>query len=61
MKGESVSELIELQEMIETLRTKLHTISQGKSLTDPELIRASQELDVLLVEYQKMIHDKTNK
>jgi len=56
-----VSELIELQEMIETLRTKLHTISQGKSLTDPELIRASQELDVLLVEYQKMIHDKTNK
>jgi predicted CopG family antitoxin len=59
MKGrKSVSELIELQEMIEKLRTRLHAISQGKSLTDPEVVRASHMLDVLLVEYQKMLRDK---
>lgn len=56
-----MSEFIELQEMIEKLRTELYHIAQGKVLTDPEVIRASQMLDVLLVEYQKMIRDKLNK
>lgn len=56
-----MSELIELQEMIEKLRTKLHTITHGKSLTDPEVIQLSQMLDVLLVKYQRMIRDKIDK
>jgi hypothetical protein len=54
-----VSELIYLQEMIEKLRTELYAISKEKSLTDPEVVRASQMLDVLLVEYQKMLREKT--
>ncbi|MDF2636828.1 MAG: Sporulation stage 0, Spo0E-like regulatory phosphatase [Pelosinus sp.] len=62
MKGEKkISELIYLQEMIEKLRLELYSISQGKPLTDPEVVRASQMLDVLLVEYQKMLCDKINK
>jgi hypothetical protein len=53
--------LFELQEMIEKLRDKLHEISQGKQLTDMEVIRVSQILDVLLIEYQRMLNEKINK
>lgn len=56
-----MAELIELQEMIEKLRDKLHEISQAKPLTDAEVIRASQMLDVLLNEYQRMLNDKINR
>lgn len=56
-----MAELLEIQEMIEILRDKLHQISTGKSLTDPEVIRASQMLDVLLTEYQRMLNEKINK
>lgn len=56
-----MSEMMYLQEMIEKLRTELYNICQGKSLTDPEVVRASQMLDVLLVEYQKMLRDKAKK
>lgn len=56
-----MSELIELREMIEKMRDKLHEIAVGKSLTDPEVIRASQMLDVLLTEYQRMLNDKIKK
>lgn len=56
-----MAELIEIQEMIEKLRSKLHQISQGKSLTDAEVVRASQMLDVLLTEYQRMLQEKINK
>lgn len=56
-----MAELIELQEMIEKLRGKLHDISQGKPLTDVEVVRASQMLDVLLTEYQRMLEEKINK
>jgi hypothetical protein len=51
-------ELTELAEIIETLRIKLNAISKDKSLTDPEVIGASQMLDVLLVQYQKILRDK---
>ncbi|WP_371367235.1 hypothetical protein SRRS_12740 [Sporomusa rhizae] len=56
-----MAELIELQEMIEKLRDKLYQVSIGKALTDPEVIRASQMLDVLLNEYQRMLNEKINK
>ncbi|AIF52959.1 aspartyl-phosphate phosphatase Spo0E family protein [Pelosinus sp. UFO1] len=56
-----MSDLTSLQEMIEKLRTELYKISQEKLLTDPEVVRASQMLDVLLVEYQKLLRDKSDK
>jgi hypothetical protein len=56
----SESELAELQELIEKLRTELHGVSMGRILTDPKVIKASEELDVLLVRYQKLIKDKSS-
>lgn len=53
-----MKELTELQEMIEKMRDKLHEIAKGKSLTDMEVVRASQMLDVLLNEYQQMLKNK---
>ncbi|MCC5468124.1 MULTISPECIES: aspartyl-phosphate phosphatase Spo0E family protein [Pelosinus] len=46
---------------MEKLRTELHNTSQGKLLTDPEVIRVSHALDILLVKYQKMSRDKGSK
>lgn len=51
-------ELAELQELIEKLRTELHGVSMGRLLTDPKVLKASAELDVLLVKYQKLLRDK---
>lgn len=56
-----MAELIELQEIIEKLRDKLHEIAQGKPLTDMEVVRASQMLDGLLTEYQRMLSEKIPK
>lgn len=53
-----MSELTEIEEAIERLRTKLHGVSMGRLLTDPKVIKVSEELDVLLVRYQKMLRDK---
>ncbi|SDD98578.1 aspartyl-phosphate phosphatase Spo0E family protein [Sporomusa acidovorans] len=55
-----MADLIEIQNMIEQLREKLHQVSEGKALTDAEVIRASQMLDVLLIEYQRMLNEKLN-
>jgi hypothetical protein len=56
-----MAELIELQEMIEKLRSKMNEVALKKTLTDPEVVRASQMLDVLLNEYQRMLTEKINK
>jgi Spo0E like sporulation regulatory protein. len=55
-----MADLIEIQHMIEQLREKLHQISEGKALTDAEVICASQRLDVLLTENQRMLNEKIN-
>ncbi len=57
-RGMPMPALIELMNAIEKLRLELYDVAQGKSLTDPEVIQASQKLDLLLVEYQKMIAKK---
>lgn len=54
----SESELNEIEKAIEKLRAKLHGVSMGRLLTDPKVIKASEELDILLVKYQKLIRDK---
>lgn len=56
-----MAELNELQEMIEKLRSKMNEVALRKALTDPEVVRASQMLDVLLTEYQRMLNEKINK
>ncbi|MBP2660569.1 MAG: Sporulation stage 0, Spo0E-like regulatory phosphatase [Firmicutes bacterium] len=47
-----MSDLTDLQELIEKLRLELHGMSMGRVLTDPEVIKVSGKLDLLLVEYQ---------
>ncbi|TWH49444.1 aspartyl-phosphate phosphatase Spo0E family protein [Sporomusa sp. KB1] len=56
-----MAELIELREMIEKLRDKMNEVALKKTLTDPEVVRASQMLDVLLTEYQRMLNEKINR
>lgn len=56
-----MSELDEILEAIEELRAKLNKVAEGKALTDPEVLLASQMLDALLNEYQKLMKDRTNR
>lgn len=44
---------------IEELRQQLHAISEGKDLTDPEVVSASKKLDVALNEYYRLLKDKS--
>lgn len=55
-----MSELEEILKSIEELRVKLNKLAKNKSLTDPEVISASQMLDALLNEYQKQIKKKVD-
>ena len=50
-----MSELEELIKKIEVLRSNMIRIKEGKSYTDPEVITASQELDVVLDKYKEMM------
>lgn len=53
-----MSDLEEVLKSIEELRTKLNKIANEQRLTDPEVVSASQMLDALLNEYQKLMKDK---
>jgi hypothetical protein len=50
----------EIAKQIEVLRAKLLEIKDGKDLTDPEVVTASQMLDAVLNEYYKMLKHKVN-
>jgi len=50
--------LKKLIEQIEGLRAKLIKIQEGKYFTDPEVVAASQDLDVVLNKYQVKIKDE---
>jgi hypothetical protein len=59
MKGaDGLSDLEEVLKSIEELRNKLNKIAEGRKLTDPQVVSASQMLDALLNEYQKLMKDK---
>ncbi|MBP2632613.1 MAG: Spo0E like sporulation regulatory protein [Firmicutes bacterium] len=59
MKGaDRLSELEEVLKSIEELRGKLNKIAEGRKLSDPQVVSASQMLDALLNEYQKLMKDK---
>jgi hypothetical protein len=44
-------DLLKIAEAIEHLRLQLEMLAARKDLQDPEVIRLSQELDKLIVEY----------
>ena len=56
-----MSELKELIKEIESLRSKMIKIKEGKSYLDPEVVAASQELDAVLDKYQVMLMEKGDK
>ena len=43
---------------IEILRQKLHSSGEGKVLTDPEVVAASQKLNEVLNEYYRLLKQK---
>jgi len=49
-----VLSLEELEYQIDTLRTHMINVGILKGLTHPETIKLSQELDILLNQYQKV-------
>ncbi|EGW39366.1 aspartyl-phosphate phosphatase Spo0E family protein [Desulfosporosinus sp. OT] len=55
-----MSEVEELIKRIEELRLNMIKIKEGKSYTDPEVVAASRELDVVLDKYQGMLVKRTD-
>jgi hypothetical protein len=51
-------ELVDLLKRIEELRKILNDLGSKKALNDPEIVGASQMLDGLLNEYQKLLEKK---
>ena len=48
----------EILKLINDLRQKLHRTGGSKTLTDPEVIKASQELNKVLNEYYRLLNNK---
>ncbi|BAU28757.1 Spo0E like sporulation regulatory protein [Aneurinibacillus soli] len=53
-----MNEIEELLKQIEELRRTLYALATKKKLSDPEVVTASQMLDALLNEYEKLIKRK---
>ena len=53
-------ELDRLIKQIEELRTELSLLAYNKTFTDHEIIAASQMLDVVLNEYDRILRKKNN-
>ena len=56
-----MSEIEELIKRIEESRLNMIKAKEGRSYTDPEVVAASQELDVVLDKYQEMLIKPTDK
>ncbi len=55
-----MSEMEEILKQIEELRASMIKLNDEKSLTDPEVVTASQMLDAVLNEYYKMLRHKVD-
>jgi stage 0 sporulation regulatory protein len=56
VRRDIVTQLKEITQKIEELRTLMHQLMNEKeALTDPELVVLSQRLDELLNEYDKLV------
>lgn len=53
-----MNEVQEVEDIIDKLRMRLHETASGRSFTDPEVVKASQELDKMLNEYQRLLTQK---
>lgn len=48
----------QIEVKIQELRAQLHEIAKEKSLADPEVVKVSQELDKILVQYENFFKIK---
>lgn len=55
-----MSELEEMMKELEKLRANLLKITEGITLTDPEVMVAGQMLDAVLNEYYKLLKSKVD-
>ncbi|HEY0827076.1 MAG TPA: aspartyl-phosphate phosphatase Spo0E family protein [Bacilli bacterium] len=55
------ADLKKMMKQIEELRSELHSISQEKEFTDPEVITASKILDTALNDYNRLLKRLTGK
>ncbi|MGI6119099.1 MAG: aspartyl-phosphate phosphatase Spo0E family protein [Desulfosporosinus sp.] len=53
-----MSDIEELLKQIEELRANMVKIKEGRTLTDSEVVTASQMLDAVLNEYYKLLKQK---
>lgn len=53
-----MDQIAEMEAIIEKLRTRLHETAHGKCFTDPEVVRASQELNQALNAYERLLTSK---
>lgn len=51
----AIDELEEMRQLIEAMRLRLHDQVKGKCFCDPEVLRASQELNKVLNEYERLL------
>ncbi|MBP2652060.1 MAG: Spo0E like sporulation regulatory protein [Firmicutes bacterium] len=56
-----MTELKEIIKLIENLREKLNKMSEDKTLTDSEIIAASQMFDAVLNEYHKIMKERLDR
>lgn len=55
-----MSEIEEIIKRIEELRASLVKLREGKTLTDQDVVTASQMLDAVLNEYYKLLKQKVD-
>lgn len=53
-----MDEVEETVRLIEKLRIHLHEKARGRSFTDPEVIKVSQELNQILNKYERLLSEK---
>lgn len=53
-----MQDIRQIEIIIQELRARLHQIAGKKSLTDPEVVKASQELDKMLIKYERFFKMK---
>ncbi|NLX69721.1 MAG: aspartyl-phosphate phosphatase Spo0E family protein [Clostridiales bacterium] len=53
-----MEQLDELTEKIEAMRRYIHKLLQMNNINSCEILKASQQLDQLLVEYYKLINNE---
>lgn len=51
---------IGLKEKIEELRIEMYRILQGRTFSDPEVVKVSESLDQVLNQYQKFVKFRYN-